>query len=108
MTRFLSRQSPFALTLFNFIPLQDKLSAARGQSSAPPLPGIVTGPPISRVRVHREIYFCLVELPRGMVGKIYYNLDFFNQETFETLIARFSGILEKMVADPQCRVSEIL
>jgi Condensation domain len=98
---------PFCTTLFNFIPLQDKLSAARGQSSAPPLPGIVTGPPISRVRVHREIYLCLVELPRGMVGKIYYNLDFFNQETFETLIARFSGILEKMVADPKRRVSEI-
>jgi hypothetical protein len=99
---------PFCTTLFNFIPLQEKISAARNQSSAPPFAGIVAGPPIQRVRVHREIYFCLVELPRGMIGKIYYNMDFFAPKTIHGLVARFNGILEKMAADPKCGVDEIL
>ncbi|HWY62396.1 MAG TPA: condensation domain-containing protein [Rhizomicrobium sp.] len=101
-------EKPFCTTLFNFIPLQEKISAARSQSSAPPPVGIVAGPSVQRVRVHREIYFCLVELPRGMVGKIYYNMDFFESGTIEALLSRFHGILEKMAADPNGKVAAIL
>lgn len=98
---------PFCTTLFNFIPLQEKLSAERSQSSAPPPAEFITGPPLTRVRVHRDIYFCLVEQPRGMVGKIYYNLDFFEQKSVEALVGRFKGILEKMAADPKTRLNDI-
>jgi hypothetical protein len=99
---------PFCTTLFNFIPLQEKLSAARSQPAFQPLQGVVGGPSIQRVRVHREIYFCLVELPQGMVGKIYYNLDFFEPKTIEALIMRYYGILGKMAANPKSRVAELL
>jgi non-ribosomal peptide synthetase component F len=98
---------PFCTTLFNFIPLQEKLSAAKSQAAAPPPTGILHGPPVPRVKVHREIYFCLVEMPRGMVGKVYYNLDFFNRETFEDLIARFGRILEKMSEGSETKLAEI-
>jgi hypothetical protein len=98
---------PFCTTLFNFIPLQEKLSAAKSQSAAAPPDVIVPGPDIQRVRVHREIYFCLVEMPRGLVGKVYYNLDFFDQATFEGLIARFKQILESMAAGPETRLGAI-
>ena len=97
---------PFATTLFNFIPLQDKLSAARAHA-APVQAGLWPGPDVQRVRVHREIYFCLIEQPRGMVGKIYYNLDFFAPATIAALIARFTGILEKMAAGPATRLADI-
>jgi hypothetical protein len=60
------------------------------------------------VRVHREIYFCLVELPRGMVAKIYYNMDFFESGTIEKQIGRFIAILEKIAAAPECGIGEIL
>jgi hypothetical protein len=99
---------PFCTTLFNFIPLQEKLSAAKSQSAALPPAGIFTGPPIQRVRVHREIYFCLVEMPRGMVGKVYYNLDFFTQETFEILVTEFGRILGRIAAEPDGPVRDIL
>ncbi len=97
---------PFCTTLFNFIPLQDKLSATASQQTAPPT-DIVSGPPITRVRVHREIYFCLVQQPGGMVGKVYYNMDFFTEATIRALIARFGGLLEKMVADPKGLVGAV-
>ncbi len=99
---------PFCTTLFNFIPLQEKLSAARSQPPFRTLEKLVSGPDIQRVRVHREIYFCLVELPQGMVGKIYYNLDFFDPKTIEAQITRFSAILEKMAANPRAKVADIL
>ncbi len=98
---------PFCTTLFNFIPLQEKLSAVKSQSAAAPPAGILAGPDIQRVRVHREIYFCLVEMPRGLVGKVYYNLDFFRQETFERFIAEFKNILEKMAKGVETRLGEI-
>jgi hypothetical protein len=98
---------PFCTTLFNFIPLQEKLSAVKSQTAAPPPTEIFDGPPIPRVRVHREIYFCLVEMPRGMVGKVYYNLDFFSRETFVNLITRFGRILEKMSESPETKLAEI-
>ena len=69
--------------------------------------GILSGPPVQRVRVHREIYFCLVEMPRGMVGKVYFNMDFFTQQTFERLIGEFSRILEKM-AVPAARMRDLV
>ena len=97
---------PFCTTLFNFIPLQDKLSAARRLAPSPPLE-IQASSPVKRVRVHREIYFCLVELARGMTGKIYYNLDFFERNSIEAQIAHFLAILEEMAVNPEARVEDI-
>ena len=106
--RIFEPPQPFCTTLFNFIPLQDRLAAVKGQASAPPPSGMSAGASVQRVRVHREIYFFLAELAHGLAGKIYFNLDFFEPATVEAQLARFNRILETMARDPDGELEAFL
>lgn len=98
---------PFCTTLFNFVPLQVMPSQASDRVPMQYSAKIVPGPDMQRVKVHRELYLNLNELPRGAAGKIYYNLDYFSAETIISLIENFRSVLREVVADAKRTIGEI-
>jgi amino acid adenylation domain-containing protein len=54
-----------------------------------------------------DLTFHLVEDETGLIGKLEYNTDLFDQSTIDRLLGHFQTLLTGMVADPDQRLSEL-
>ncbi|HEY9813596.1 MAG TPA: amino acid adenylation domain-containing protein, partial [Candidatus Sericytochromatia bacterium] len=54
-----------------------------------------------------DLTLFLEETPQGLVGTFEYNSDLFKSSTIERAIAHFQTLLAGIVADPECKLSEL-
>ena len=60
---------------------------------------------ITTTRFDLEGYFW--DLPDGLAGGFVYSTDLFDRETIHRLLQRFQTLLEGIVSNPDCRISEL-
>jgi hypothetical protein len=105
--RVVQPSQPFCPSLFNFVPLQVMPSQGKDRAPLNNFSSIVPARDVQRVKVQRELYLNLNELPGGAAGKTHYNLDFFAEATIVTLIEGFKLALQEIVTDPNRSIGAI-
>jgi hypothetical protein len=100
-----SPPKPFCAPVFNFVPLQ-KNYLTGDAISVPAFEGIASAPQVPRPAIFREIYLGLIQYPGGILGKLYFNADFFAAPGIETFIRHFQQVVA--AADPDTRLKELL
>ena len=102
-----SPQTPFCAPVFNFVPLQKSFSTS-DMISVPVFEGVATVPQVSRPAIFREIYLGLIQYPGGILGKLYFNADFFASEGVEIFIRHFQSVVREIAADPDAKLKDLL
>lgn len=100
-------QKPFCATVFNFIPLQKNFSAGE-LHVVPSFEGILTAPDAPRPSIYRDVYLGLSQHSNGMLGKVFYNAGRLSPASIGTFIQHFGSVLQKIVADPDIKASQLL
>ena len=98
---------PFCGAVFNFVPLQKSFSSGE-TLSLPHFDGLMVVPEAPRPALYREIYLGLVQHARGVLGKLYFNADFFGVRGMEEFVGHFRHVTGKIADDPQCRLGDLL
>ena len=98
---------PFCATVFNFVPLQKRFSAGE-LLSLPAFDDIVVGPDAAKPAIYRELYLGLAQYPNGLLGKLFYDSGLFTPKGMERFIAHFRHVAEKIAADANIKLRNIL
>ena len=83
---------PFCGTVFNFVPMQKSFSSGE-LLSLPSFEGIIMAPEAPRPALYRELYLGLVQHRDGILGKLYFNADFFTAAGMETYVGHFRRVV---------------
>ena len=100
-----SPPGPFCAPVFNFVPLQ-KNYLTGDAISVPDFEGIASAPEVSRPAIFREIYLGLIQHPGGILGKLYFNADFFAAAGVAVFIRHFQQVIA--TAGPDARLKTLL
>jgi hypothetical protein len=98
---------PFCATVFNFVPLQKRFSAGE-LLSLPAFDQTLVGPDAAKPAIYRDIYLGLAQYPNGLLGKLFYDAGLFTPKGMEVFIGHFRHVAEKIAADPDIKLRDIL